>query len=243
MPYRLQYIPAKSCYSVREKQTTVKNRLEKSPKIYSKCTTRKKANSQIRLLRAIKNNPNFLSRKGQNKKGGGKRSKKHGKGKSWNDVLQDWENGIPFRYPTRMKKQKSGFQWNTSVLMKNGKSSFREKFRTNTDLPDTQTYTAFQEHLVDSKKMDAISFENPSKDTMLVIPVPKRGHNYATLKHFVDTAPMEQQIAFWKEVAKVARDQMAIHGKIWISAHGLGVPYLHIRVSTTPKYYFVRDFV
>ena len=31
---------------------------------------------------------------------------------------------------------------------------------------------------------------------------------------------------------------MKKHKKVWISAHGLGVPYFHLRISTKPKYYF-----
>ena len=27
------------------------------------------------------------------------------------------------------------------------------------------------------------------------------------------------------------------YNKVWISTHGLGVPYLHVRISITPKYY------
>lgn len=64
MPYRLQYIPSKRCYSVRSK--TRKRGLRKKnktystrTKIYSKCTSKILAQKQIRLLRAIRYNPNF----------------------------------------------------------------------------------------------------------------------------------------------------------------------------------------
>ena len=29
--------------------------------------------------------------------------------------------------------------------------------------------------------------------------------------------------------------------KVWISAHGLGVPYFHIRICNKPKYYFSEE--
>jgi hypothetical protein len=58
MPFRLQYIPSKKCYSVRKKKP--KNKTKKQGrKVFSKCTTREKAIKQIRLLRAIIYNPKF----------------------------------------------------------------------------------------------------------------------------------------------------------------------------------------
>lgn len=66
MPYRMHYIPSKRCYTVRRKKTKrekLKNKLgtntRKNRKVFAKCTTKEKATKQIRLLRAIKFNPNF----------------------------------------------------------------------------------------------------------------------------------------------------------------------------------------
>ena len=36
-------------------------------------------------------------------------------------------------------------------------------------------------------------YKNLSKDTMLVVPMPVSGKNYATLKDFIDNAPEIQQ--------------------------------------------------
>jgi glycosyltransferase involved in cell wall biosynthesis len=62
----------------------------------------------------------------------------------WNDVLLNWENGIPFTYPQHLDK----FQWNTSVL-KNG-ASFHESFQTNNNLPNFQNPTSFQKYIDNS---------------------------------------------------------------------------------------------
>lgn len=51
MPYRLRKVNGKSCYRVTNKR---------SRKIFAKCTTRSKARRQLRLLRAIENNKNFV---------------------------------------------------------------------------------------------------------------------------------------------------------------------------------------
>lgn len=32
------------------------------------------------------------------------------------------------------------------------------------------------------------------------------------------------------------------HNKVWISTHGTGVPYLHVRIDTTPKYYQINKY-
>lgn len=150
----------------------------------------------------------------------------------WNDVLTNWENGIPFSYPPDLGK----FQWNTSVL-KNG-SPFHESFQTNHNLPDIQNPSSFQKYIDNSKNKYVVAFPNLSKDCILVIPMPRRGKNYATLKDFIDNAPKRQQQEFWKKVAKVARKYMKEWGEVWISVHGLGVHYTHVRIDSTPKYYF-----
>ena len=73
--------------------------------------------------------------------------------------------------------------------------------------------------------------------------MPRAGKNYATLKDFCDNAPIIQQKEFWKLVAKIAKREMKKHKKVWVSSHGLGVPYLHVRICQSPKYYFEKKFM
>jgi len=158
----------------------------------------------------------------------------------WANILENWENGLKFKYPTQLKGR---FQWNTSVLEKEGKSEYSHVFRTNKDLPTKQDKTAFMDKLNLSKDEDVTSFLNPSGDTILVVPMPRRGKNYVTLRDFVDNAPEEQQKNYWRHVAKKARWAMKNWGKVWISVHGLGVAYTHVRISKSPKYYFVGKYI
>ena len=51
MPYRIRYNSKKKCYSVINKKTK---------RVFSKCTSLKKANKQSRLLRAIMFNKGFV---------------------------------------------------------------------------------------------------------------------------------------------------------------------------------------
>ena len=159
----------------------------------------------------------------------------------WSEVLNNWENGIPFSYPESLK-HKNKFFWNTSSLTENCDSQFSEKFKESRELPNIQSKNAFKDKLIKAEKngkQHATSFPNLSKDTVLVVPMP-RGKCYATLKDFVDNAPKKQQQEFWKLVAKKAKKQAKKFGKVWISTHGLGVPYLHVRIASHPKYYFSK---
>jgi hypothetical protein len=153
----------------------------------------------------------------------------------WDSILNEWSAGNYYNYPIRLTKR---FQWNTSVLKNNGNVVFKEKYKINKELPTKQSHKAFNEHIKKSKNKYVTSFPNLNGDTILVVPIPRPGKNYATLKDFVDNAPKMQQKEFWKKVAIVAETQMKKFGSVWVSAHGLGVPYLHIRVCSIPKYYF-----
>jgi len=66
---------------------------------------------------------------------------------------------------------------------------------------------------------------------MLIVPMPIRGRSYATLRDFIDNAPIIQQQEFWKKVAQTAKDFMHEKEKVWVSVHGLGVVYTHVRIK------------
>lgn len=51
MPYSVRKVPNKKCYRVSNKKTK---------KVFAKCTSKKNAKRQLRLLRAIENNKNFI---------------------------------------------------------------------------------------------------------------------------------------------------------------------------------------
>ena len=55
-PFEILHLRKKKCYSVRRKN-------KRKPKIFSKCTTKEKAESQMRLLRAIIYNKTFRKRR------------------------------------------------------------------------------------------------------------------------------------------------------------------------------------
>lgn len=63
MPYTMRKVPNKKCYRVskRKRNKNTKRR------VFSKCTTREKAIKQMRLLRALENNKNFIPNSMRNK--------------------------------------------------------------------------------------------------------------------------------------------------------------------------------
>ena len=100
----------------------------------------------------------------------------------WSEILEGWENGKIFTYPKRLNGK---FHWNTSVLEKNGKVEFVERFKVNPDLPERQNKTSFSEKIeaAQGKEKYVTSFPNLSGDTILVIPMPNSGKSYATISH------------------------------------------------------------
>lgn len=156
----------------------------------------------------------------------------------WSNVLKNWKNGIPFKYPSDIKER---FQWNTSVLKNNGNTEYRQSFRVNNNLAQVQSLDEYSEYFKNSKNRYVVTFPNLSGDIILVCPMPMNGKNYVTLKDFIDNASITQQKEFWKKVAVIAKKMMKIHDKLWISVHGLGVDYTHVRISPSPKYYFDNE--
>ena len=151
----------------------------------------------------------------------------------WNNKLYEWTNK-PFNYPKKLSKS---FFWETKPIT-NLNDDYKEIFIENTSLSKLkQNYSSFEEHIKRSRNKYVTSFYNLSKTSLLIIPIPKSNKNFATLKDFTDNASDTQKKEFWKYVSKKIKEFSSKNDKIYVSTHGLGVPYLHIRLDTIPKYY------
>jgi hypothetical protein len=85
--------------------------------------------------------------------------------------------------------------------------------------------------------------ENLSKDAFLIIPNLESTNDYGHLYKFLMNCNDEQEIRlFWKTSAETIFRQLDIWGNIWISTSGLGIPWLHLRISRTPKYYHFKSY-
>lgn len=149
---------------------------------------------------------------------------------TWEQKIRNWLNGNPFTYPKHIRNP---FMWNTN---NSNNEMFAEEYLECSTLPTHQDYSSFQYFIENSKNRYVVSFYNLPKDTILVIPKPRNNKNFATLKHFVDNASEQQQVAFWKHVAQILKKKDGYY----VSVHGCGVPYLHVRISKKPKHYFAK---
>ena len=126
---------------------------------------------------------------------------------------------------------------------------------------------AFETHLIEEENVDGVvSFLNIGGDASLVVPCPsplpnhiqqtdsvtriKMGdiRHYAHLAAFQRDAPLSQVKALWRKVflelsRKLRIDYDEEEPKIWLSTSGLGVPWLHVRLDTTPKYYNWKPYL
>ena len=109
-----------------------------------------------------------------------------------------------------------------------------------TEFTDKFTY-----HIKNNTKNDhktrAIYFPNILGDTMLVVPIPSTDQGIdkysGDLMSFLKYGQKNQQYALIQLFAKTALNLIETHQKLYISTHGHGLPWLHIRLSNLPKYY------
>lgn len=96
--------------------------------------------------------------------------------------------------------------------------------------------SAFQQHLVHSPE-SVCNFSNLGGDAQLLVPVPGDGsRHYAHIATFMRHADVYQQHALWQKLGELVEEKIS-QQPLWISTSGLGVPCLHIRLDSRPKYY------
>ncbi len=100
---------------------------------------------------------------------------------------------------------------------------------------------AFAQHFEAADEDTAVaSFWNLGGDAFLVAPSPRASlAAYPHLAAFARAAPAPQQHAFWSTVGTNVADSLSDR-PLWLSTCGLGVPWLHVRLDTRPKYYTFR---
>jgi hypothetical protein len=159
----------------------------------------------------------------------------------WCEKINDWSNGVYQTYPNKIQKR---FFYETSVCDKKMENEYNEIFIENNNLEKLEEdFSPFKEYIIKSKNKYALSFNNLSNDTILIIPIPKNNKNFTTIKDFIYNASKTQQIFFWKKVSNEIKKLLKKYDKIYVSAHGLGVSYFHLRLDTIPKYYITKEFI
>ena len=92
----------------------------------------------------------------------------------------------------------------------------------------------FMEHIKNTSE-DIIVFLNTSGETILIVPTDHR-KQYGHLAQFVHNAPDDISQNLWITVMKELKSHLSTKS-LWLSTHGLGVSWLHIRIDPIPKYY------
>ena len=165
----------------------------------------------------------------------------------WKDKIALWKSG---KYQTYPKSTSNRFFYETFVCDKHMTNKYKEKFIENKQLQNIkQDYSSFINYInksnIESNNQYVRSFKNLSGESLLIIPIPKKNKDYTTMKDFCDNASITQQKAFWKkaasEIEHILNDND--NDKIYVSTHGLGVPYFHLRLDKIPKYYKTNEFI
>jgi ERCC4-related helicase len=163
----------------------------------------------------------------------------------WSIKINEWKNGQILNYPSNIK---NNFFYETSFINKNMNNEYKEKFITSKKLNNMkQDLNTFKSYFDKSNNKNVVVFYNLSKTCKLIVPKPRKGKNFSTIKNFIDESSNIQQKAFWKkvslEIKKNIKNMNSEHTKLYVSTHGLGIPYFHLRLECDPKYYISKNFI
>ena len=105
---------------------------------------------------------------------------------------------------------------------------------------------SFAEHL-NACTQSATSFTNLGGDATLVAPCSREPplHAYGHLAAFTRGVPLARQVELWQTVGATARQTLERRGaaqRTWLSTEGSGVPWLHVRMDSSPKYYHHGEY-
>lgn len=105
--------------------------------------------------------------------------------------------------------------------------------------------SAFQEHFVLDQSVSV--FKNLSGSAWLVVPNPTQDHSvvpdYGSLARFLRNATDAEITALFAAISIHWSDQLERDTAFkYVSTHGLGVIWLHIRFDRRPKYYHTRAY-
>lgn len=88
------------------------------------------------------------------------------------------------------------------------------------------------------------SFRNLGGDALLIAPKPLAAWDaYGHLGAFLRSAPVHQRHELFRVLGRSLGHVLRIcDDRLWISTAGLGVPWLHVRLDSFPKYYNHRPY-
>lgn len=160
----------------------------------------------------------------------------------WIELIHEDESFVNYFIDLLVESEYEAFFWEVKPVAKDQLDEALEFVLVNsTILPGI---SANKRHFQSYFKEDnpVVSFANLSGDAQLIVPAPiAEDSAYAHLANFVRQAPREQIVLFWKKVA-IEYNRLIGDDRKWLSTAGLGVPWLHVRVDSRPKYYRYQAF-
>ncbi len=157
------------------------------------------------------------------------------------DVMECWQRDPGFRaffMHLLAEAPLDAFRWETPPVTRyNLHQPFAFVLLDAPELQRAADPSDFAEHFRSAAPGDVLEFTNLGGDALMVVPTPGESRApYAHLAAFTRSAPGDQQHALWQQVGAALERGLGKH-PVWLSTAGTGVPWLHLRVDTRPKYY------
>ncbi|CAD7698890.1 unnamed protein product [Ostreobium quekettii] len=165
---------------------------------------------------------------------------------SWREVIEMWKNYPEFAVmfsQTLAASHHQAFFWETVHFTR---STLQKPFEmVLVDAPGLAhtrpNPSQFRDNLVTHGQGSIAVFLNLGRDALLVSPcrIGRDNSPYGHLASFVRDAPEQQKVEFWSTLAEAIENRLMEVGEepMWVSTSGLGVPWLHVRLDSRPKYY------
>mmetsp|Transcript_12768 Transcript_12768/g.27265 ORF Transcript_12768/g.27265 Transcript_12768/m.27265 type:complete len:243 (+) Transcript_12768:226-954(+) len=168
---------------------------------------------------------------------------------SWNNVIQLWLNRESALFFSSVLQQSpfETFYWECPPLTVRDLDGPYEHVTVQAHSfapPNPSAFAAFI-----TGKHGAVSFTNLGGDALLVSPcAPAERHarqHYGHLAAFARNAADDDKAAFWSAVANALRERLHTMAArpTWLSTEGSGVPWLHVRMDSEPKYYHTKKYI
>lgn len=159
---------------------------------------------------------------------------------TFDDVIDAWRSSADFRAwfgDQLAKHDHEAFRFETPSVTRSTRSrAFEFALVNSPSLVRESNPRAFERQLTGMTGGIA-TFDNLGGDARLVVPVPEGPPDaYGHLAAFLRTAPWTQRNELWRVVGEEMQRRIDDR-PVWLNTAGAGVPWLHVRLDDTPKYY------
>jgi hypothetical protein len=165
----------------------------------------------------------------------------------YNEVLQAWQEDEPFRaffVALLADAPFASYRWETPpITTETVGRPFEFVLLDAPGLEREPDPAAFADQL-DAVRDDnsVVAFANLGNDALLIVPRDAGAPSaYGHLAAFVRQAPEAQRHALWRVVGASMQARVS-DTPTWLSTAGMGVPWLHVRLDSRPKYYAFRPY-